>query len=77
MINSLNDEMQSDIENLQNKIKVKLETNQTEFFTAYKKKMAEVEIEMKMLKDKASDATIKANQDAKLLELEAERDWFR
>ena len=30
-----------------------------------------------MLKDKASDATIKANQEKKMVEMEAERDWFR
>ena len=44
---------------------------------AFEQKMYIVQKDMRDLKDKASVERIKAKQEARLINLEKERDWFR
>ena len=44
---------------------------------AFEQKMYIVQKDMRDLKDKASAERIKAKQEARLINLEKERDWFR
>jgi hypothetical protein len=54
-----------------------IKEHENDFFIAFKNKMYSIMKEMKELKEKASSERHKAKQDARLVNLEKERDWFR
>ena len=54
-----------------------IKDHENDFFIAFKNKMYAIMKEMKELKEKASSERHKAKQDARLVNLEKERDWFR
>jgi hypothetical protein len=51
--------------------------HERDFFLAFKNKMYTIMKEMKELRDRAAAERHKAKQDARLINLEKERDWFR
>ena len=51
--------------------------HESDFLCAFEQKMYIVQKDMRDLKEKASVERIKAKQEARLLNLERERDWFR
>ena len=51
--------------------------HENDFLAAFEQKMYIVQKDMRDLKDKASAERIKAKQEARLINLEKERDWFR
>ena len=64
-------------QNLGIKIGEVIKEHENDFFIAFKNKMYAIMKEMKELKEKASSERHKAKQDARLQNLEKERDWFR
>lgn len=54
-----------------------IQGHENDFFIAFKNKMYAIMKEMKELKEKASSERHKAKQEARLVNLEKERDWFR
>lgn len=54
-----------------------IHSHENDFFLAFKNKMYVIMKEMKELRDKASTERHKAKADARLVNLERERDWFR
>ena len=69
----LNDE----INNLGQRIADVIKDHENDFFVAFKNKMYAIMKEMRELKEKASAERHKAKQEARLINLEKERDWFR
>ena len=55
----------------------KIEQHERDFFIAFRNKMYVIMKEMKELRDRAAGERHKAKQDARLINLERERDWFR
>ena len=51
--------------------------HENDFLAAFEQKMYVVQKDMRDLKEKASAERIKAKQEARLINLEKERDWFR
>lgn len=54
-----------------------IKDHENDFFVAFKNKMYAIMKEMRELKEKASSERHKAKQEARLINLEKERDWFR
>jgi hypothetical protein len=54
-----------------------IHSHENDFFLAFKNKMYQIMKEMKDLRDKASTERHKAKSEARLVNLEQERDWFR
>ena len=54
-----------------------IHNHETDFFVAFKNKMNSIMKEMKELRDKAAAERHKARSEARLVNLEKERDWFR
>lgn len=59
------------------KISDVIKDHENDFFVAFKNKMYAIMKEMRELKEKASSERHKAKQEARLINLEKERDWFR
>jgi hypothetical protein len=59
------------------KIQDVIKDHENDFFVAFKNKMYAIMKEMRELKEKASSERHKAKQEARLVNLEKERDWFR
>ena len=51
--------------------------HENDFLSAFEQKMYVVKKDMRDLKEKASVERIKAKQEARLVNMEKERDWFR
>jgi hypothetical protein len=51
--------------------------HENDFLSAFEQKMYIVQKDMRDLKEKASVERIKAKQEARLVNLERERDWYR
>lgn len=51
--------------------------NQTDFFEAFKIKMADIMQDMNELREKADAEKLRLRADQKMVTLEEERDWFR
>ncbi len=51
--------------------------HENDFLSAFEQKMYIVQKDMRDLKEKASIERIKAKQEARLVNMEKERDWFR
>ena len=60
-----------------NKIQDKISNHEKDFFLAFQNKMYAIMKEMRELKDRATSARHKAKSEARLVNLEKERDWFR
>lgn len=54
-----------------------IHAHESDFFTAFRNKMFVIMREMRELRDKASGERHKAKNEARVLNLEKERDWFR
>jgi hypothetical protein len=54
-----------------------IHSHESDFFTAFRNKMFVIMREMRELRDKASGERHKAKNEARLVNLEKERDWFR
>ena len=54
-----------------------VEEHEKDFLAAFEQKMYVVQKDMRDLKEKASVERIKAKSEARLVNLEKERDWFR
>lgn len=54
-----------------------IHSHESDFFTAFRNKMFVIMREMKDLRDKASAERYKAKNEARVVSLERERDWFR
>ena len=54
-----------------------VEEHEKDFLAAFEQKMYIIQKDMRDLKEKASVERIKAKQEARLVNLEKERDWFR
>jgi hypothetical protein len=54
-----------------------IHSHESDFFTAFRNKMFVIMREMKELRDKASAERYKAKNEARVVTLERERDWFR
>ena len=62
---------------MSNKISGVITAHENDFFLAFKNKMYAIMKEMKELRDRAATERHKAKQEARLINLEKERDWFR
>ena len=58
-------------------MKTVIKYHENDFLTAYNQQMYLIKKELKELKDKASDAKMKAKEDMRLQKLKEDRDWFR
>jgi len=58
-------------------IKKIVNEHENDFLSAFEQKMYIVQKDMRDLKEKASVERIKAKQEARLVNMEKERDWFR
>ena len=58
-------------------IKKVVNEHENDFLAAFEQKMYIVQKDMRDLKEKASVERIKAKQEARLVNMESERDWFR
>ena len=65
------------IENTGELIKKIVTEHENDFLAAFEQKMYTVQKDMRDLKEKASVERIKAKQEARLVNMEKERDWFR
>ena len=54
-----------------------IDDHSKQYSIAYKNRMFEIKMEMENLKNKASEATLKAKKEKRLQDLEKERNWFR
>ena len=62
---------------MSSKISGVITAHENDFFLAFKNKMYAIMKEMKELRDRAATERHKAKQEARLINLERERDWFR
>jgi len=62
---------------LGSKISEVIHSHENDFFAAFKNKMYAIMKEMRELRDKASSEKHRARADARVVNLEKERDWFR
>ena len=62
---------------MSSKIQSVIHSHESDFFTAFRNKMFVIMREMRELRDKASGERHKAKNEARLVNLEKERDWFR
>jgi len=65
------------VDNLDSKVRILLNENQTNFLMAYKEQMMHIQKELKALKKKIDEETYKRKNDERMNILEQERDWFR
>jgi len=65
------------VDQMDNKIRVLLNENQTNFLMAYKEQMMHIQKELKILKKKVDEETYKRKNNERMNILEQERDWFR
>jgi len=71
------DKLNGLVDQMDNKIKVLLNENQTNFLMAYKEQMMHIQKELKILKKKVDEETYKRKNNERMNILEQERDWFR
>jgi hypothetical protein len=62
---------------MSSKITSVLNAHEHDFFLAFKNKMYQISKEMRELRDRAATERHKAKQEARVVGLERERDWFR
>eukprot|EP00347_Sterkiella_histriomuscorum_P002600 403367516 len=76
-INQTHAKLNELVTDLGTKISEVIKDHENDFFVAFKNKMYAIMKEMRELKEKASSERHKAKQEARLINLEKERDWFR
>ncbi|CAD8180004.1 unnamed protein product [Paramecium octaurelia] len=69
--------LQDIIDNLQAKVDKIIKSQEDDFMIAYKEQMAEIQKELKAMKRKIDEETLRQNSDEKKRILEEERDYFR
>lgn len=76
-INSLYNQLNSNIADLDKKVGSILTEHEADFLSVYKGHMYNIQKEMRYLKDKADAEESKRKKDELVVKLEHERDWFR
>ncbi len=71
------DSLNTMIDHLDEKMQKMIDDHSKQYSIAYKNRMFEIKMEMENLKNKASEATLKAKKEKRLQDLEKERNWFR
>lgn len=66
-----------DTQDLDHKVENVLKKHEADFLNVYRGHMFNVQKEMRMLKEKASEEENKRRRDEELVKMEQERDWFR